>query len=146
MEKLQLHDLSAPEQKLLSAAVDARKRAYAPYTKYSVGAALFDERGLMFSGCNVESADLTLTSHAEMVAIDMMVMDGGRQVQSMVIVVKSDVGHGMPCGLCRQKIREFSSGKTSIIGVNLNADEQVHGIYRVTLTEILPHSFGPDFL
>jgi len=61
--------------------------------------------------------------------------------------VKSAIGHGMPCGLCRQKIREFAvDQQVPVIGVNLDEDENIRDIFIATIEELLPYSFGPENL
>jgi len=76
-----------------------------------------------------------------------MVKSGSRKIKSIAVVVKSDVGYGMPCGLCRQKIREFAlNDEVKVIGVNLDNNEKIREIFISKLSDLLPFSFGPDFL
>lgn len=147
MESLAYEGLSEIERRLVDAAIEVRAKAYAPYSRYLVGSALVDEKGGVHTGCNIEGADYTLTTHAEMGAINAMVKTGVHRLAGMAVAVKSGVGWGMPCGLCRQKIREFAGKRNvPVIGVNLDASEKIAEIYRSTLDELLPFSFGPDFL
>ena len=147
MEQKKLEELDSSEQNLIEKAIEVRKHAYAPYSGYSVGSALLDCDGKVFSGCNVEGADYTLTTHAEMDAINSMVKSGSRKIKSIAVVVKSDIGYGMPCGLCRQKIREFAlNDEVKVIGVNLDNNEKIREIFISKLSDLLPFSFGPDFL
>jgi cytidine deaminase len=147
MEKKQINELSDHEQQLIHEARAIRRRAYAPYSNYKVGAALFDDQGRIHTGCDVEGADFTLTTHAEVCAINSMVKAGALKMGDIAVVVQSDIGHGMPCGLCRQKIREFAvNRRIRIIGVNLDSQEEIREIFVSTLDELLPYSFGPDFL
>jgi len=146
MERIARKDLLPPIEELLQAALAARVQAYCPYSNYKVGAALRGADGVVYAGCNVESADYTLTTHAEIQALNRMNLAGERRLQAIVVVVKSAVGWGMPCGLCRQKIREFGGPEVTVYGVNLDPVEEVHTIYRSNLAELLPFSFGPDFL
>ena len=125
---------------LLRAAVEAMGRAYAPYSRFLVGAAVLDAEGRIHPGCNVENAAYPQGVCAEGGALSAMVLAGGRKVRAVLVV-----GHGeglvTPCGGCRQKIREFAALDTPI----LIADPQrVRATF--TLDELLPHSFGPDHL
>jgi cytidine deaminase len=147
MKNMIYNELSSIQQNLIQEAIKVRQNAYAPYSNYKVGAALVDVNDVIHTGCNVESADYTLTTHAEMVAINSMVKSGVLKLKEIAIVVKSDVGYGLPCGLCRQKIREFSLNlNISIFGVNIDANDNIIDIYYLTLDEMLPYSFGPEFL
>ncbi len=126
---------------LLILARNARSRAYAPYSKYLVGAALFTESDRVYTGCNVECADYDGT-HAEEAALAAMVADGER-VPSMIAIVgglehtTQPTGLIMPCGKCRQKLREFSQNL-----VILYEDASPHPQI-VELSELLPFAFGP---
>ncbi len=146
MQQIPLEELSEIEKKLYEEAFNARENAYAPYSNFKVGAALVTNNGNIYKGCNVESVDLTLTTHAEMNAIDTMVLNGERKIKEIVIVMVSEVGYGMPCGLCRQKILEFGDKDTVIIGINLKEDGSLLNINKTTLGEVLPFSFGPEVL
>ncbi len=146
MEQVKLEDLSEVENKLYEKAYDVRENAYAPYSGFKVGAALVTDTGKIFSGCNVESVDLTLTTHAEMNAIDSMIAAGEKKIQEIVIVMVSEVGYGMPCGLCRQKILEFAVQGTVIIGINLKEDGSLLNINKTSIEEVLPFAFGPEVL
>ena len=147
MKKATFEELEAIDQQLIREAMAARLKAYAPYSGFQVGAALLDARQGVHTGCNVEGADFTLTTHAEMSAINAMVKAGVQKLQRIAVVVKSDVGHGMPCGLCRQKIREFSQDlNLPIIGVSLNKDDTIRDISISSINELLPYSFGPEYL
>ena len=146
MEQINLEDLNEIENKLYEEAYNARENAYAPYSGFKVGAALVTDTGKIFSGCNVESVDLTLTTHAEMNAIDSMIAAGEKKIKEIIIVMVSDVGYGMPCGLCRQKILEFALKDTVIIGINLKEDGSILNINKTSISEILPFAFGPEVL
>lgn len=147
MKRKKYNDLNEVQKRLINEAIIVRKNAYAPYSKYKVGAALIDVENNIHTGCNVESADYTLTTHAEMVAINSMVKSGVLKLREIAVVVKSDIGYGLPCGLCRQKIREFSLNlQVNIMGVNIDGNDNIKDIFLLTLDEILPYSFGPEFL
>ena len=125
---------------LFAAAKAARERAYAPYSRFSVGAAIRAPSGAIYSGCNVENAAYPQGSCAEAGAIAAMALAGGRRIVEIVIV-----GDGedlcTPCGGCRQRIREFADAVTRVHVAGL---EGVRASF--TLDELLPHSFGPGHI
>lgn len=141
MQKLELNQLNKKQIELVRAALEIRKNAYAPYSNFKVGAAVRDVLENIHTGCNIESIDFTLTSHAEMVAIDSMVKSGCRDMKEIAIVVKS-TSTPVPCGLCRQKMVEFSRGDVSIICVNLDNDENIKEVYTTSLQEMMPYAFN----
>jgi cytidine deaminase len=98
--------LSAEEQALIDAAQAASQRAYAPYSRYHVGAAVLAENGQIFSGCNVENASYGATMCAERSAIFGMVSAGQRQIRAVAIYAPGEP-MAMPCGMCRQVIAEL---------------------------------------
>ncbi len=126
---------------LVAAALAARARAYAPYSRYSVGAALRTEAGAIHAGCNVENAAYPQGSCAEAGAISAMVLAGGGLIAEVVVA-----GGGpqpcTPCGGCRQRLREFGNAATRVRMV----DEQGRERLARTLWELLPESFGPENL
>ena len=125
---------------LLQAAKDAMARAYAPYSKYQVGAAILAENGKVYSGCNVENAAYPIGNCAEASAIAAMVRDGARQIRE-IAVIGSGTELCTPCGGCRQRIREFASAATRIHACDAS------GVRRTfTCDELLPQSFGPEHL
>lgn len=105
-------------KKLFELAKNVRKNAYAPYSNYKVGATVLTEKARMFAGCNVENVTYTLTTHAEMNAIDNAIASGDRKIKKLVLVTDSDEPV-FPCALCRQKIIEFSH-ETEVIAFTLN--------------------------
>lgn len=148
MKIISLNELSETEQKLLMTSVQMRQFAYAPYSGYRVGAALLDSNEVIHTGCNIESSDYTLTSHAEMVAIDSMVKSGCLLVKKLAIALRG-IGKipATPCGLCRQKISEFDKeGKSEIFIANLDDKDELLNIYKITLEKLLPYSFSGEFL
>ncbi len=125
---------------LLAAARAAQQQAYAPYSRFPVGAAVLDDAGRIHAGCNVENAAYPEGVCAEAGALSAMVLAGGRRV-SAVAVVGDGAGLVTPCGGCRQKLREFGDAALAV----LVADGQaLRG--RFTLGELLPASFGPEQL
>jgi cytidine deaminase len=127
------------EAVLLDAARDARKRAYAPYSRFLVGAAIMDEQGKLHMGCNVENAAYPQGTCAEAGAIAAMILAGGRRIK-VIAVVGDSPDPVTPCGGCRQKIREFSESTTPILIGDLKKLRLLQ-----TLAELLPHSFGPEY-
>ncbi len=146
MKKLTFKECSAKEKKLINAAIEARKHACAPYSNFLVGAAAYSKKGNIFYGCNIESADYTLTTHAEMHAVNTMVYAGEVPLTMIAVVLKSDTGYPTPCGLCRQKLREFSDPNAIVICVNLDSKEKVKDVYKGVLIDLLPYSFGRENL
>lgn len=126
---------TAVRDRLLKSAGEARQRAYAPYSQFSVGAAVLTEDGSVFAGCNVENASYGLTVCAERNAIFQAVAAGHRQITA--IAVATGPGATM-CGACRQVTREFAVDLPVF-----HVDE--HGAFReTTLVALLPEAFGPD--
>ncbi|MDX7953095.1 cytidine deaminase [Lichenihabitans sp. Uapishka_5] len=125
---------------MLDAAQAARLKAYAPYSKFLVGAAIQSGSGAIFAGANVENAAYPQGSCAEASAISAMVMAGERRIAAMVVVGGGE-GLTTPCGGCRQRIREFAGGATPI---HVAGPEGLRASF--TLAELLPHSFGPENL
>ena len=126
---------------LVKAAIEARRRAHAPYSRYAVGAAVLDENGQIHVGVNVENAAYPVGQCAEAGAIAQMVVSGGRRIQNIAVAGKSGGAPCTPCGACRQRIREFADSRAQI----LVCDES--GLIETfTLGELLPHGFGPENL
>jgi cytidine deaminase len=125
---------------LFAAAAQARRQAYAPYSRFAVGAAVRGESGRLYLGCNVENAAYPSGSCAEQNAIGAMIAGGERRI--VEIAVLGDAPAPVtPCGACRQRIREFGDAATKIHA------GAVSGARRsFTLDELLPEAFGPDAL
>jgi len=136
-----LPTLSALEkQALVQAARLAREKAYAPYSRFLVGAAVLDEQGRIHAGCNVENAAYPEGLCAEAGALSAMVLNGGRRARA-VVVVGAGGAWITPCGGCRQKLREFCDEDTPILTAN---EHELGPEY--TLKQLLPESFGPEHL
>lgn len=120
-------------ESLVKAALDARARAYAPYSKYQVGAALLTKDGEIICGVNVENASYPLTMCAERVAIGHFIAQGGGEIRAIVVATKDA---GSPCGACRQVIAEFAAPDCPIYAVS---PEGVQASW--TIQELLPHVF-----
>ena len=126
---------------LIAAAKSARLKAYAPYSKFLVGAAVRDERGQIHGGCNIENAAYPQGWCAETSAIAAMIMSGGKAIAEMAVIGSGDL-LCTPCGGCRQKIREFAKGNVKIH--MCGEDGKLKQTF--TLDELLPASFGPENL
>jgi cytidine deaminase len=126
---------------LFERAKQARARAYAPYSRFPVGAALRAAGGAVHAGANVENAAYPLGLCAEAAAIAAMVAAGDREIREILVLGPSEAGRVAPCGACRQRISEFAYGT---VLVYLADDSGECG--RHELSELLPHAFGPDAL
>jgi cytidine deaminase len=135
-------DFLTPElrTRLLAAARAARARAYAPYSRFTVGAAVLDDQGRIHAGCNVENAAYPEGLCAEAGALSAMVLAGSTRVRAVAVVGESPAWV-TPCGGCRQKLREFCAPDTPILVGNMT---QLHAM--MAMAEILPHGFGPENL
>src|SRR5215208_2480099 len=123
---------------LFEAARQVHERAYAPYSKFRVGAAVRSSSGAIYSGCNVENAAYPQGWCAEASAIAAMVAAGEQQISEVLVICDGDQ-LSTCCGGCRQKLREFAPSDTRIHVAG------VEGVRRVfTLDELLPYSFGPE--
>ena len=125
-------------QTLIDLANEARKLAYAPYSKYPVGAALRTKTGRIYTGVNVENAAYPHTMCAERVAIFKAVSDGETEFEVISVVTNNG---GSPCGGCRQVMAEF--GLDTIV---LLADGDGNLKKEMTVSELLPEAFTPAHL
>ncbi|HOJ00465.1 MAG TPA: cytidine deaminase [Anaerolineaceae bacterium] len=123
---------------LIEAAVEARKKAYVPYSRYPVGAALLTKAGKIYTGANIENAAFPVTICAERTAIFKAVSEGERELQAIAVVTKNG---GTPCGSCRQVMAEFNPDLIIYI-----ANEKGEIVQETTLKDILPGYFGPKSL
>lgn len=128
-----------PQADLEESARAAADHAYAPYSKFPVGAAVQTADGSIFTGCNVENASFGLTNCAERTAVFSAVAAGHRQITCVAIYTPTDTPTA-PCGACRQVLREFRP--------DMNVISTCKGEDRLetTLATLLPDSFGPDSL
>ena len=130
---------------LIGKALRMRERSYSPYSGFSVGAALLTEEGAGYGGCNIENAAYPDTICAERVAMSKAVSEGEYRFRAIAIAggkEKEPETYSFPCGSCRQFMREFcDSGNFLIIVARSAADYKIY-----TLEELLPDSFGPEFL
>ncbi|MBC8352688.1 MAG: cytidine deaminase [Planctomycetes bacterium] len=121
-------------QKLSDAALVARQQAYAPYSKFPVGAALLTDDGQIFAGCNIENTSFGLTNCAERTAIFAAVAAGIRQFVGLAVATEGGLS---PCGACRQVLAEFSDDLPILI-VDASSDAVVEV---TTLANLLPNRF-----
>ena len=122
------------DKELLNAALDARLKAYAPYSKFLVGAAVRAESGKIYTGCNIENASYGLTVCAERNALFAAVGAGERKFTALCVVGDTEAPIS-PCGACRQVMAEFKVPR--IILANLKGD-----VKEYTLEELLPLGFS----
>ncbi len=121
------------QEKLVTQAMQAREHAYAPYSDYTVGAALLAKSGRIYTGCNVENAVYPLCTCAERVAVVKAVSEGEREFVALAVATQNG---GAPCGSCRQTLREFGEDIVVLIA-------DATGAYReTTVAELLPGSFS----
>jgi cytidine deaminase len=125
-------------QGLIQLAVEARRRAYAPYSKYPVGAALRTKSGRIYTGCNIENAAYPVSICAERVAIFKAVSEGEKDFEVIAVATRDG---GTPCGSCRQVLSEFGLDTVVLI-----ADEQGRMNLKTTVRDLLPGAFGPESL
>lgn len=123
---------------LIQRAIEARKRAYAPYSNYLVGSALLTSTGNIFTGANVENAAYPDSVCAERVAIFKAVSEGEREFNALAVVTGNG---GTPCGSCRQVMAEFGLDILVLI-----ADAEGRLLQEVTVADLLPGAFGPKDL
>jgi cytidine deaminase len=121
-------------EELVQAARAARARAYAPYSRYAVGAALLTAKGVIYTGVNIENAAYPAGICAERVAVFKAVSEGERAFQAIAVVTSNG---GSPCGSCRQVLSEF--GLETVV---LIADVEGAIRHEMSVAELLPGSFG----
>jgi len=124
---------------LLEAALAVRQNAFAPFSKFQVGAALEDVDGHIHTGCNVENATYGLTVCAERVAVFKAISEGARKFRRVAVAADTDV-LTPPCGACRQILWEFC-GDVEIVLVNLHGKTESH-----RLKDLFPRPFDVSFL
>jgi cytidine deaminase len=128
------------DQTLFQAAEAIRAKAYAPYSRFTVGAAILAEDGQIYSGCNIENAAYPVGNCAEASAIAAMIAGGARRI-TRIYVTGPGTAPVTPCGGCRQRIREFADLDITVISHGVDGQPLV-----ATLEQLLPHSFGPEYL
>ncbi|KUP29890.1 cytidine deaminase [Bacillus halotolerans] len=127
-------------QKLITEALKARDMAYAPYSKFKVGAALLTKDGKVYRGCNIENAAYSMCNCAERTALFKAVSEGDTVFQ-MLAVAADTPGPVSPCGACRQVISELCTKDVIIVLTNLQGQ-----IQEMTAEELLPGAFSSEDL
>ena len=131
---------------LIEKAIAALPNSYAPYSKYNVAAAVLMSTGNIYTGVNVENAGFSATVCAERNAIHHAIAEGEKEIVAIAVVggTNAEIGgdYCVPCGICRQVMREFADKDKMIILCAKSADDYLEK----TLDEMLPYSFGPERL
>lgn len=127
-------------KQLIEEAKQAREKAYVPYSKFPVGAALLTADGKVYHGANIENAAYSMTNCAERTALFKAISEGDKQFQAMAVIADTDRPIS-PCGACRQVISELCKSDMKIVLTNLNGD-----IKEITVEELLPGAFSPGDL
>lgn len=122
------------EKLLLERANDAMNYAYAPYSKFKVGAAVLTKSGKVYSGCNIENASYGATNCAERTALFKAVSEGETEFEAIAIVSSAQI-HTYPCGICRQVMTEFMPNGTILL------ENKEKEIMRLSVSEVLPYRF-----
>ncbi len=127
-------------EKWIEAALHARKKAYIPYSNFAVGAALIDENGTIYEGCNIENSSYGLSNCAERTAIFKAVSEGVKNFKALVVTGDTK-GPISPCGACRQVIAEFCDQTMPVYLTNLQGD-----VFETTVEGLLPGAFTKEDL
>lgn len=125
-------------EKLVQEAIMARKKAYAPYSRFQVGAALLTKSGKIYHGCNIENAAYGVTICAERTALFKAYSEGEREFSMLAVVADTD-RPVPPCGACRQVLSELCPQDMKVVLANLHGKMTVH-----TVKELLPWAFSTE--
>lgn len=125
--------------RLVAEARRARQNAYAPYSRYAVGAAVLAKSGKVYAGCNIENAAYPSGLCAERVAIFKAVSEGERELVALAVVTSN---LGSPCGACRQVFSEFAGGDAVIVLASARGKRRK----KFSMKQILPDRFGSRHL
>ncbi|MBU2699089.1 cytidine deaminase [Sporomusaceae bacterium BoRhaA] len=123
------------KDQLIQAAKEARENAYAPYSNFLVGAAVYTSSHKIYRGCNIENASYGLTNCAERTAIFKAVSEGEHKIEAIAVVGDTE-GPLFPCGACRQVMAEFCDQDTKIYLANLHGNTE-----EWTMDQLLPGAF-----
>lgn len=126
--------------KLMEESRIARDKAYVPYSKFPVGAALLAEDGTIYRGCNIENSAYSMTNCAERTAFFKAVSEGALTFKALAVVADTE-GPVSPCGACRQVIAEFCDGQMPVYLTNIKGD-----VLETTVAELLPGAFSKEDL
>lgn len=130
-------------EQLVTAARQARRKAYAPYSRYAVGAAVLAASGAVYTGCNVENASFGLTVCAERVAVWNAITAGERSIVAVAVATGNGVA---PCGACRQVLQEFAPAEGAQEADVLIVLDSGRRQRTLRLSELLPEAFRPQHL
>lgn len=133
------------DQELIALARQARNRAYVPYSRFPVGAAVETADGSIYTGCNIENASYGATNCAERTAIFKAISEGARQIRRLAVACTNDVPC-MPCGICRQVMAEFAVADFYCLcaaGPEPGPGE-TDRVRSLTLDDLLPNRFYLD--
>ncbi|MFC5591038.1 cytidine deaminase [Sporosarcina soli] len=128
------------KNKLMEESKKAREKAYVPYSKFPVGAALLAEDGTVYRGCNIENSAYSMSNCAERTAFFNAVSEGVHTFKALAVVADTE-GPVSPCGACRQVIAEFCDKKMPVYLTNLKGD-----VLETTVAELLPGAFSKEDL
>lgn len=130
---------------LVKKAIEMCSEAYAPYSKYRVGAAILTLGGKVYTGCNIENSSYSLCCCAERVALFKAVSNGEREFSAIAVAAFDENGESksycVPCGACRQTLGEFCGGDFTVICVKNKEDYKAY-----TLAELMPHGFSASVM
>ncbi len=127
-------------KQLIQYSIAAREKAYVPYSKFKVGAALFTNKGTVYTGCNIENASYGLSNCAERTALFKAISEGEYEIEALAVVADTK-GPVAPCGACRQVIAEFCKPEMKIYLANVKGDVQ-----ETTVAQLLPGAFSSEAL
>lgn len=127
-------------QSLREAALSVREKAYVPYSRFKVGAAIRATGGAVYTGCNVENVSYPQGTCAEAGAIAAMVAGGDTAIAEVVVVADAS-SPVPPCGGCRQKLREFAGPDVPVTMMTTDGQSLT-----MTVAELLPGAFGPEHM
>ncbi|MGB9840495.1 cytidine deaminase [Thermovenabulum sp.] len=130
-----IQDLTIKERDLISKALEAKDKAYAPYSKFKVGAAILTKEGKIYTGCNIENASFGLTVCAERVALFKALSEGERRIETLAVIADVDEPVS-PCGACRQVILELAKGAKILL-----SNKDGSRVIKTTPEELLPYGF-----
>ena len=131
-------------KELAKTALQAKLTAYAPYSKFNVGAALLTKSGKIYTGCNIESAAYSPTNCAERTALFKAISEGEREFVAMAIAGSPEnqlPDYCYPCGVCRQVLKEFVADDFVLVIAKSDEDFKIH-----SFIELLPYGFGASDL
>lgn len=124
------------DDQLIDYALKAKEKAYVPYSKFRVGAALLTKTGEVYTGCNVEIASFGATNCAERTAVWKAVSEAGKMDIEKIAIVSDSEDYIYPCGICRQVLAEFADDEMKLICTRKNGDYKV-----MRFGDLLPNAF-----